>query len=239
MLFPLPEESGVNWNAPVIDRQVFDAFRSRSELRDNMRKAFERMLWFYGFQLSTEGPSGKLKVMRGGNFRENFNNWNTRFDHNHLRITRIIRCLRVLGLEAEAQAFRSALEESTTNVSPRSREFWRRAAERVLNLRPDMEGVDDKDTAIGPTFLREYEEKIKARKHVDNDKAAVAEVGNNKEHEEAKSIEKNENVKEQGGHEGKEAKDQHESQKLDDNRIDGDEGRGKIPSKSAIDKEMD
>lgn len=62
MLFPLPEESGVNWNAPVIDRQVFEAFRSRPELRDNLRKAFERMLWFYGFQLSTEGPSGKVKV---------------------------------------------------------------------------------------------------------------------------------------------------------------------------------
>lgn len=50
-LFPLPEVSLVNWNSSIIDRGVFEAFRSRPELRENLRKALKRMLSFYGFKL--------------------------------------------------------------------------------------------------------------------------------------------------------------------------------------------
>ena len=58
-LFPLPEESGVT-DAPIIDRQVFEAFRSRPELRSKLRESFEKMLWFYGFKLDGEGDSAKV-----------------------------------------------------------------------------------------------------------------------------------------------------------------------------------
>jgi hypothetical protein len=70
----------------------------------------------------------------------------------------------VLGLEDEAGAFYSALEDSTTRVSPRSREFWRRAAQRDLNLRPDLEVDDERDNTIGLKFLREYELRRKEQK---------------------------------------------------------------------------
>jgi len=160
-LFPLPEESGVNWSAPIIDRQVFNAFRSRPELRERLRDSFEKLLWFYGFKLDAE--NGEVKVSKGDNYDVNSENWDSRFDHNHLRITRIIRCLRVLGLEDEAKAFLSALENSTTRVSSRSREFWRRAAERDLNLRPDLEIDDESDNTIGQKFLREYELERKSK----------------------------------------------------------------------------
>lgn len=49
------------------------------------------------------------------------------------------------------------------HVSSRSREFWRRAAERDLNLRPDLEIDDESDNTIGPKFLREYELERKAK----------------------------------------------------------------------------
>jgi hypothetical protein len=61
-LFPLPEESGVNWSAPVIDQEVFDAFRSRPELGGKLRESFERILWFYGFDFKTD--HGKVVVSR-------------------------------------------------------------------------------------------------------------------------------------------------------------------------------
>lgn len=41
-------------------------------------------------------------------------------------------------------------------VSARSREFWRRAAERGLNIRPDANVSDDQDDSVGPVFLREW-----------------------------------------------------------------------------------
>lgn len=69
----------------------------------------------------------------------------------------------MLGLEDEAKAFHNALNECQTRVSPRSREYWRRAAERVLNLRPDLEIHDEDDTTIGPMFLREFEAERRAR----------------------------------------------------------------------------
>ena len=59
-LFPLPEGSGVNWDAPIIDRKVFDTFRSRHELRGKLRESFQRILWFYGFKLEYE--DGVVKV---------------------------------------------------------------------------------------------------------------------------------------------------------------------------------
>jgi hypothetical protein len=60
ILFPLPERSGVNDRAPIIDKQVFEAFRARADLRDKLRDAFKKMLWFYGFELHTE--DGKAVV---------------------------------------------------------------------------------------------------------------------------------------------------------------------------------
>jgi hypothetical protein len=55
-LFPLPEESRINWSASIISRRVFDAFHSRPELRGKLREAFTRMLIFYGFKwLEHEG----------------------------------------------------------------------------------------------------------------------------------------------------------------------------------------
>lgn len=63
----------------------------------------------------------------------------------------------MLGLEDEAKAFHNTLEDANLTVSPRSREFWRRAAERALNLRPDLEIDDEEDTTLGPIFLREFE----------------------------------------------------------------------------------
>ena len=79
----------------------------------------------------------------------------TRFDHNHLRITRIIRSLRVLGLEKAALAFHSALiaNDFKRRVSDRTLIFWERAAKRPLHLAPE-EGDED---AEGVKWLRELE----------------------------------------------------------------------------------
>ena len=84
--------------------------------------------------------------------------------------------MRVLGLESEAQAFYGALQQTTRRVSTRSREYWRRAAERTLNLRPDLEysQIDsDNDLSVGPRFLREFEE---LQKHIAESKKADGNV---------------------------------------------------------------
>jgi len=203
MLFPLPEGSPFNLDAPVVDREVFEAFRSREELRAGLRSSFERMLAFYGFELRVGGEggeegeegeegAGRVRVVSGPNYREAFANWVHRFDHNHLRISRILRSLRVLGLPDEAQAFFHALQEvfdSFGRISERSLMFWRRATERPLWIAPDDERV---------LWLKDFEEqeemKAKTAVEIDDDGKDVSgneagqndqgqtEVGKGKEH---------------------------------------------------------
>ncbi len=161
-LFPLPEGSPFNLEAPIIDRRTFDAFHARPELRDRLRDSLNRMLAFYGFQISTtqsENVKQTLVVEPSAQFSKKAKNWVQRFNHNHLRITRIIRSLRVLGLEEEAAAFYSALErmceeDDHCRIGAKSRMFWQRAAKRPLYLAPDDESEDDED---GQAFLYAYE----------------------------------------------------------------------------------
>lgn len=164
-LFPLPEGSPFNYSAPIIDRETFDAFRSRPALRARLRKSFERMLEFYGFRYRltpTEGDG--LKIVPGNNFRQASKNWVKKFNHNHLRITRILRSLRVLGLEGVAEDFYQTLRKVYDGqaeyqglggvISGKSMMYWGRAARRPLFIAPE----DDHDDGGGQDFLYEFEQ---------------------------------------------------------------------------------
>jgi hypothetical protein len=129
-LFPLPEPSPVNPAAPTIDPAAIAEFRRRPDLRANLLMSFKMMLAFYGFILSAKAPPA---ILRSPQFRERAANWLSPGNHNHLRITRIIRSLRLLGLEAYAQAFFSALQtvdnETPSRITATSFGFWKRAAQ--------------------------------------------------------------------------------------------------------------
>lgn len=47
-LFPLPERSGFNVAAPVLNPESIQEFRARPDLRGNLRAAFLRLMKFYG-----------------------------------------------------------------------------------------------------------------------------------------------------------------------------------------------
>jgi hypothetical protein len=82
-----------------------------------------------------------IKVMGMPDFELGKGHWaKSPRDHNHLRITRILRSLRLLGLEQEAQAFLSALEilymHSSVRISSDSMDFWRIAVRGPLHTPP-------------------------------------------------------------------------------------------------------
>lgn len=101
-----------------------------------------------------------MHIYRSMNHLKSFRNWVVRSDHNHLRISRIIRSLRVLGLEQNAQAFYNALQEVNNDfpntIGARSLMYWNRAAVRRLALEPAEEDED----VEGKPFLRELDEAI-------------------------------------------------------------------------------
>ena len=107
-LFPLPEPSGFNAAAPILNRESMQEFRKRPELHQNLRVSFLRMMKFYGLEVDF---AEQIKVTRTRYFAAKATIWLSPGNHNHLRITRILRCLSFLGLEAEARAFFECLSE--------------------------------------------------------------------------------------------------------------------------------
>lgn len=125
-LFPLERPSGVNPSAPLITTAVEQAFRSDASLRDRLRGAFQRMLAFYGLQ--DDGS----RIAPASNWTQRKGNWFTRPTHNDLRITRILRCLFLLGLREEAQRLLACLDrlhrtEPDCGFTPTAMQHWRQA----------------------------------------------------------------------------------------------------------------
>ena len=107
-LFPLPEASRFNSHAPMLTDTDIAAFRSNAALRLKLQTSFVIMLHFYGLELAMLPNS--VYVKKGDAWPDRSANWLTPRNHNYLRISRILRCLTVLGCEDRAVAFLACLE---------------------------------------------------------------------------------------------------------------------------------
>ena len=108
-LFPLPTRSMAQPGAPVLTGESIEAIRADPQALANLRRAAERMLRFY------EGTDG----------------WLTSSDHNHLRITRILKSLRLLAGDAAARAFYDRVtarhRAAGSPIGPRNLAYWTEA----------------------------------------------------------------------------------------------------------------
>jgi hypothetical protein len=105
-LFPLREPSRAVPDAPVLTDADVEAIRDSGMAQYALAAATDRMDAFYRAT----------------------HDWLMPNDHNHLRITRIIRSLRLLVGDDQADAFKSAIlsrvEATRAPVSARSRGYW-------------------------------------------------------------------------------------------------------------------
>ena len=123
-LFPLPEPSRFNPDAPLLIPNDIAAFRTDAGLRARAVRSLDMMLRFYG--LGREGDA----VMRGPGFANA--HWLTPLNHNYLRLTRILMFLRHVGLDREARAIYACLadiaaHEGKDAISAHTLGFWRDA----------------------------------------------------------------------------------------------------------------
>jgi hypothetical protein len=129
-LFPLPEPSGANPNAPILHPLTIRIFQGSISMQQRLRQSLERMLRFYGLHL-VSGPAG-IAVERAPNFDERAQIWLWPMNHNHLRLTRILRSTLLLGLEAESKALFQSLNtlyrEFPDRIPARTHAFWSSAA---------------------------------------------------------------------------------------------------------------
>jgi hypothetical protein len=130
-LFPLTEKSRFNDAAPIVDEETIEAFRTDSRLRERLIISLRLMLRFYGFQCE-ESDGGDISIIKSSAYPQRKQNWISRGNHNFLRLTRIVKSLRLLGLEDYAQAVFRCLSliyaEERGRIGRDSFSFWERAA---------------------------------------------------------------------------------------------------------------
>jgi len=126
-MFPLHERSSVNPDCPLVDHQSAQVLQESIYARQRMLAMIKRFGRFLGFELNEEGqfvPTPELA--------DNRENWHSPMNHNHLRITRVIRSLRLFGLENEAKAFHEAVRQSALEANcatERTLAYWKQALE--------------------------------------------------------------------------------------------------------------
>ncbi|HEX4036417.1 MAG TPA: opioid growth factor receptor-related protein [Acidobacteriaceae bacterium] len=133
-LFPLPEPSGANPSAPTLDQATIVDFHTTPEMQQRLRQSFDRMMRFYGFawtSSATPGPDPSL--IRAQDFQARAENWLYPMNHNHLRLTRILRSTLLLRLESESKALFQALNalyrEYPNRIPARTHAYWSNAAQ--------------------------------------------------------------------------------------------------------------
>jgi hypothetical protein len=128
-VFPTRQPSGVNPTAPLVSPATIRTFVSDERLRARLRRAFDRMLAFYGLRAAS---AGRVEI-DPERFPLRARVWLHPGNHNHLRLTRIMDSLATLGLREEALALQRCLIEDVSRgpgagrVMPRTIEFWTRA----------------------------------------------------------------------------------------------------------------
>ncbi|KAI2615068.1 opioid growth factor receptor conserved region-domain-containing protein [Hypoxylon sp. NC1633] len=143
LLFPLPEVSRAVPNAPALYEPSYLYMTRDHILREKMLMALDGYLAFYGLMLERRRGAHQVRLRSNGlqGDRSVFYRWMKPDDHNHARITRIIRSLRIFGWQKEAHALYDGFTELNTRmhggVQYRTLELWRHAAEDPLWRTPN------------------------------------------------------------------------------------------------------
>ncbi|HLO49429.1 MAG TPA: opioid growth factor receptor-related protein [Kamptonema sp.] len=129
-LFPLVEKSHFNRSAPTLNDEIIQEFRRNENLRSRLNHSLKVILKFYGLQLNDQ-RSNEIEITKSDEYPQRKLEWINRFNHNYLRITRILTSLTVLGLKPYAQAFLKCLDdiyqEESDRIGSDSYTYWKKA----------------------------------------------------------------------------------------------------------------
>ena len=115
-MWPLHEESNFASTYPIVTKEVIEEAKKNPEVVNNLIKAKNRMESFFAI-----GPYTDIQKQR---------KWCRPGNHNLLRITRIIRSLRLFGLDKEAEDFYLKAVQAASrflNDNDATFEYWKKA----------------------------------------------------------------------------------------------------------------
>lgn len=124
-IFPLHEESKHASTYPIITPEIVAESKKYPEINKNLLKALDIMRCFYGVGEARDYFVAPELV---------YNMWCKNGDHNLLRITRIIRSLRLFGLDTHANDFYNEVMEvaKERNISEATLNYWKKANENDI-----------------------------------------------------------------------------------------------------------
>ena len=106
LVFPTNKKSQSVFHGLYLDNEeLIESLRTSQQVRHSL---IQSSLWYLGFL-------------------ERNNHWKRRYDHNQLRITRVIECLRLLVSNEEADSFRKSvlsLLDPDNRISETTLDFW-------------------------------------------------------------------------------------------------------------------
>ena len=105
-IFPLDEPSRSHPGAPVLDLFEIEEIKSSDVALENLMQSAD---WYFGFL-------------------QRHDHWIRQYDHNHLRISRAIKSLRLLVSDEVADRYKAAILDflggNISAISERSRGYW-------------------------------------------------------------------------------------------------------------------
>jgi hypothetical protein len=117
-MFPLKSPSSFNPNAPLLTDEDIGDFYNNEYLKNQIRRSFYKWLWFCGLQYD----GNEILIVNYKRVYEIFG----KFNHNYLRVTRVLLCLYTLGLRNECDLFYDALNHPIISklANLESKVFW-------------------------------------------------------------------------------------------------------------------
>lgn len=133
-MFPLPEPSKFNPFAPLLTKEDIIEIKLDNNIKHNLLLFVEKMLYFYGIEVDeacwfVDVNDRELNFRKSSQFKFRSPEWIRPHNHNFLRITRILRCLYLVGFEKISQSFYKLLNELYNQYKPTidhpTCEFWK------------------------------------------------------------------------------------------------------------------
>jgi hypothetical protein len=124
-LFPTIKSGNFNPDAPTLTVDDVTLFKSNPKLKENLLISFDKILDFFGLRCVNE--NGTIVVRKGTNFIERKSVLFEGFNHNHLRVTRVIDCLNALGFQEYAKAFFDFLSRQKQFFTENCFHHWEKA----------------------------------------------------------------------------------------------------------------
>jgi hypothetical protein len=129
-IFPLNEESRAVPGSPVLTEEDIKELLNSPKVEGRLFKSFVMMCRFYGFKDTT--PDYNLVEVSVDPYSPEFkltaSNWLTPYNHNYLRLTRILKSLKLLGCDDWANELFNALQivydANSKIIGERTYKFW-------------------------------------------------------------------------------------------------------------------